>query len=115
MTIVAHDVGGVGGMEQPGLEALIMPAARARDRGVAVISRTIGLLRRTRGCDGTTSPVRRVRSPFRILFVLRACDRFGPGPDGPRGVLLQTTGAIVLNRADVCTVHYIHNGPSKFG
>ena len=26
-----------------------------------------------------------------------------------RGVL-HTTGAIVLNHADVCTVHYVHNG-----
>ena len=29
-----------------------------------------------------------------------------------RGVL-HTTGAIVLNQADVCTVHYVHNGPSR--
>jgi hypothetical protein len=25
----------------------------------------------------------------------------------------RTTGAIVLNRADVCTVHYLHNGRAR--
>ncbi len=104
VTIVAHDAGGIGGMERQ-LPALI---SRLVERGtsVLVVSRTLDLPPHPR------LSWRRVPGPSRpfalaypwfalwasVVLVVRR-----------RGVL-HTTGAIVLNHADVCTVHYLHNG-----
>ncbi len=103
MTIVAHDVGGVGGMERQ-LQALVNGLL---DRGVSVevVSRTLELPGHPR------LRWRRVRGPARPFplaypwFALVASSMLTWSRRG----LLHTTGAIVLNRADVCTVHYLHN------
>jgi UDP-glucose:(heptosyl)LPS alpha-1,3-glucosyltransferase len=102
VTIVAHDVEGSGGMERQ-LRALV---TRLLDRGleVTVVSRTFGLnphpLLRTRRVPGPARPFALAYPWFAVaasLMLLRR--RAGP---------LHATGAIVLNRAEVCTVHYVH-------
>ena len=107
VTIVAHDVGGVGGMERQ-LQELIAGLV-ARDIQVFVVSRTLGLephpLLQWRRVPGPTRPFVLAYPWFAVVgTALVARTR--------RGVL-QTTGAIVLNRADVCTVHYLHNGHAR--
>ena len=104
VTIVAHDVGGVEGMEHQ-LQALVTGLL---DRGVSVevVSRTLGLPGHPR------LRWRRVRGPARPFplaypwFALVASSMLTWSRRG----LLHTTGAIVLNRADVCTVHYCTTG-----
>ena len=63
--------------------------------------------RRIRGFGGAAFPALRARSrsptPGLRSWRRSALIRVRRG-------LLHTTGAIVLNRADVCTVHYLHNG-----
>jgi glycosyltransferase involved in cell wall biosynthesis len=103
VTLVAHDVGGVGGMERHLRELVDGLAARGID--VTVISRT---------CDvGASDRVRwiRVRGPGRpfplafpwfalaggLLLALRG------------GGVRHATGAIVPNRVDVATVHLCHH------
>ncbi len=104
VTIVAHDAGGIGGMERQ-LQALI---SRLVERGtrVLVVSRTLDLpphpgLRWQR--------VRGPSRPFVIAYPWFALAASLLLAARRRGVL-HTTGAIVLNRTDVCTVHYLHNG-----
>lgn len=103
IAIVAHDVGGQGGMERH-LEEVVM---RLKEKmNVVVVASTLQLR------DG--SGVRYIRVPsikrpfplmmlmfafwgtIRLLFVKRD--------------LLHTTGAIVFNRADFTTVHFCHDG-----
>jgi glycosyltransferase involved in cell wall biosynthesis len=107
VTIVAHDIGGVGGMERV-LSELI---EGLRDRGdrVTVIARKCVL----QSMDSIRlHRVRGPRRPFVVaypwfllagsLVVLRR-----------RRGLVQSTGAIVLNRVDVIAVHYVHKvGPA---
>jgi UDP-glucose:(heptosyl)LPS alpha-1,3-glucosyltransferase len=104
VTIVAHDLAGAGGMERQ-LTSLV---TRLLDHGVPVlvVSRTFGL---------PPHPLlawRRVPGPARPFalgypcFALAASVRLLRRPAGP----LHATGAIVLNRADLCTVHYVHAG-----
>jgi glycosyltransferase involved in cell wall biosynthesis len=105
VTIVAHDVGGLGGMDRQ-LQAVI---ARLLDRGtrVVVVSRTLGVALHP---SLTWHRVRGPARPFVLAYpwfalvasIIVARRRVG---------VLQTTGAIVLNRADLCTVHYLHGGP----
>ena len=106
VTIVAHDVGGTGGMERQ-LEALIT-SARTRHQRSTVVSRTLELpphpQLRWRRVPG---PARPSSSP-----TLVRARRVADADPRQRGVL-HTTGAIVFNRADVCTVHYVHNGRSR--
>jgi UDP-glucose:(heptosyl)LPS alpha-1,3-glucosyltransferase len=115
VTVVAHDIGAVGGMERVLAELIV--GLRARGHELTVIARTCELPVRT--CElPRDSGVRfhRVRGPSRpallaypwfmlagslMLWRLR------------RGVV-QVTGAIVLNRADVVAVHYCHQvGPAN--
>ena len=106
VTIVAHDVGSVGGMERV-LGELVL-GLRARGHEVTVIARTCAL-----PPDAGIS-FHRVRGPSRPALIaypwfmlagslVTALRR--------RGVV-QSTGAIVLNRVDVVAVHYCHQvGP----
>ncbi len=107
VTIVAHDVGGIGGMERQ-LEALI-EGLLAREANVVVVSRTLELAPhpglRWHRVPGPSRPFALAYPWFALLgTAIVARER--------RGVL-HTTGAIVLNHADVCTVHYLHNSRSR--
>jgi glycosyltransferase involved in cell wall biosynthesis len=104
VTIVAHDAGGSGGMENH----LSHVIAGLIDRGyeVTVISRTLRTDRR----DGLRWE--RVRGPARPFVI--AYPWFFVGGSilvwrRARG-LVHTTGALVGNRADVATVHLCHRG-----
>ncbi len=102
VTIVAHDIGSVGGMEHQ-LAELILGLQRLGDR-VTVIARTCVL--------PPTAGVRfhRVRGPSRPLLLAYPWFMVAGSlalRKWRRGVV-QTTGAIVLNRVDVITVHYCH-------
>jgi UDP-glucose:(heptosyl)LPS alpha-1,3-glucosyltransferase len=107
ITIVAHDIGGPGGMERQ-LEALIVRLL-AHGATMHVYSRTLDVpphpSLRWRRIPGPARPFVVSYPWFAIVASLRLTRR-------SRGVL-QTTGAIIFNRADVCTVHYVHNGPSR--
>ena len=108
VTIVAHDVGAVGGMERV-LGELIL-GLRSIGYEVSVIARTCAL--------PPEAGVRfhRVRGPARPLllalpwFMLAgslAVRRHRRG-------IVQATGAIVLNRVEVIAVHYSHRvGPTS--
>ncbi len=108
VTIVAHDIGPVGGMERVISELIL--GLRERGVGVTVIARTCELPAR--------SGVRfhRVRGPGRPFllaypwFLLAASLVVARRTRG----VLQVTGGIVLNRADVVSVHYCHQvGPAN--
>ncbi len=107
VTIVAHDIGSVGGMERQ-LAALIEGLAKAGDR-VTVIARTCEL-------GGEIEGVRfhRVRAPRRP-FVLAYPWFLLAGSLALRRLrrgVVQATGAIVLGGVDVFAVHYLHQvGP----
>lgn len=101
---MAHDVGAVGGMERQ-LTELITGLLR-RGHRVTVISRR---------CDIPSHPLLRwIRvpgpaRPFPIAYLwFLIVGTFLVWRN--RAGLLHTTGAIILNRADVCTVHYCHYG-----
>lgn len=104
VTIVAHDVGGIGGMERQ-LAELIGGLLR-RGADVTVVSRTCELPSHSRLRHVRIPTLRR---PFALaypaFFVLASL----VVRRHRRGVL-HTTGAIIANRADVCTVHYVHEG-----
>ena len=107
VTVVAHDVGGVGGMERQ-LQILI---TRLLDHGVNVdvVARTFDLP------DRPGLRWRRVPGPGRPFPLAYPWFMLAAGVillRRRRGVL-HTTGAIVLNRSDVCTVHYVHNGKAR--
>jgi len=107
VTIVAHDVGGIGGMERQ-LSELIRGLLE-RGVEVTVVSRTCKL------DDHPRLRWVRVPGPARP-FVLAYPWFFFVGTvlvwRNRRGVL-HTTGAIVFNRADVCTVHFSHRGVGR--
>src|SRR2546427_963317 len=107
VTIIANDIGPVGGMERV-LTELIVGLSRLAYR-ITVVARTCQLP------PEVNYTFRRVRGPGRPALLaypwfllaaavaLRKTDR-----DGAR----HATGAIVLNRVDVITVHYCHQvGP----
>jgi glycosyltransferase involved in cell wall biosynthesis len=108
VTIVAHDVGAVGGMERVLAELAI--GLRALGHNVTVIARTCELP------PSAEVAFHRVRGPARPLLVAHpwfmlagslAVRRWRRG-------LVQATGAIVLNRVDVIAVHYSHRvGPTS--
>ncbi len=102
VTIVAHDVGSVGGMERQLAEL----AVGLRDRGhpVTVIARKCVLP------EGTGVEFQRVRGPSRPFLL--AYPWFAIAGSlavwrRRRGVV-QSTGAIVLNRVDTVAVHCCH-------
>lgn len=102
---VAHDVGGLGGMELHA-ERLI-DHLLAHGRHVTVVARSCRLSPRA-GLD-----VRLVRTPARPFalaypsFFIAASAVVGRLVRRAGGVV-HTTGAIVANPAGVCTVHYCH-------
>jgi UDP-glucose:(heptosyl)LPS alpha-1,3-glucosyltransferase len=108
VTIVAHDIGPVGGMERV-LSELIL-GLRERGEQVTVIARTCELP------AGSGVRFHRVRGPGRPFllaypwFLLAASLVVARRARG----VLQVTGGIVLNRADVVSVHYCHQvGPAN--
>ncbi|MGA2321434.1 MAG: glycosyltransferase family 4 protein [Solirubrobacteraceae bacterium] len=106
MTIVAHDIGPVGGMERV-LAELVLGLARLGHE-VTVVARTCEL---PASAGVTFHRVPGPRRPFLVAYpwfllvgslVLRR----------RRRGIVQATGAIVLNRVDIVTVHYCHQvGP----
>jgi glycosyltransferase involved in cell wall biosynthesis len=99
---VAHDVGGTGGMERH-TEQLITRLLDA-GRPVTVVARTCKLEPRA---DLRFVRVRTPRRPFSVAYP--AFFAVGSLIAARRGrALVHTTGAIVANRVDVCTVHYCH-------
>jgi glycosyltransferase involved in cell wall biosynthesis len=103
IVIVAHDVGGLGGMERH-LEEVILRLKK--DMNVVVAASSMQL-RDAEGVRFVRIPS--IKRPFplmmllfafigtiRLLFVKRD--------------LLHTTGAIVFNRADYSTIHFCHDG-----
>jgi glycosyltransferase involved in cell wall biosynthesis len=108
VTIVAHDVGSVGGMERV-LAELALGLRRLGHR-VTVIARTCELP------PNSGIEFHRVRGPARPLLLAHpwfmiagslAVRRWRRG-------IVQATGAIVLNDVDVIAVHYAHRvGPSN--
>lgn len=108
VTVVAHDIGPVGGMERQLVE-LLMGLARLGHR-VTVIARTCELP------PEAGISFHRVRGPGRP-FVLAYPWFFLAGSLAlrrwRRGVV-QSTGAIVCNRVDVISIHYCHQiGPAS--
>lgn len=102
VTIVAHDIGSVRGMERQ-LSALIM-GLRRLGHPVTVIARTCEL---PASAGVTFHRVRGPSRPFLIAypwFLLAGSLAVGRWRRG----VVQATGAIVLNRLDVIAVHYCH-------
>ncbi len=106
VTIVANDIGGVGGMERQLTDLII--GLRGLGHNVTVIARTCEL---PANSGLTFHRVRAPGRPFLIAypwFILAgslAVRRWRRG-------VVQATGAIVLNRLDVLAVHYCHQvGP----
>ncbi len=108
VTIVAHDIGSVGGMERVLAELIL--GLRARGHEVTVIARTCELPRDAgvifHRVWGPSRPAL-IAYPWFILAGSLVTAR------RRRGVV-QSTGAIVLNRVDVVAVHYCHQvGPAN--
>jgi glycosyltransferase involved in cell wall biosynthesis len=108
VTVVAHDIGSVGGMERQ-LAELVTGLARAGHR-VTVIARTCALP------EGENVEFHRVRGPSRPVllaypwFMLVASFMLHRRRRG----VVNATGAIVLNHVDVIAVHYCHQvGPAN--
>jgi glycosyltransferase involved in cell wall biosynthesis len=108
VTIVAHDIGSVGGMERVLAELIL--GLRARGHEVTVIARTCELPRDA-GVSfhrvwGPSRPAL-IAYPWFILAGSLVTARWRRG-------VVQSTGAIVLNRVDVVAVHYCHQvGPAN--
>jgi glycosyltransferase involved in cell wall biosynthesis len=108
VTIVAHDIGHVGGMERQLTQLLL--GLRSLGHRVTVIARTCDLP------DGADVVFHRVPGPSRPLpiahpwFLLAgslALRRWRRG-------VVQATGGIVLNQVDVIAIHYCHQvGPAN--
>jgi glycosyltransferase involved in cell wall biosynthesis len=104
VTLVAHDVGGTGGMESHLTQ--IIEGLIERGLTVSVVSRSLRLRKRP---GLIWHRVRGPARPFVIaypwFFVVGSwvAARRGRG-------LLHTTGALVLNSADASTVHLCHRG-----
>jgi UDP-glucose:(heptosyl)LPS alpha-1,3-glucosyltransferase len=108
VTIVAHDVGDVGGMERVLAELIL--GLRERGHEVTVIARTCELPAsagvRFHRVWGPRRPALIAYPWFMLAGSLVTALR-------RRGVV-QATGAIVLNRVDVVAVHYCHQiGPAN--
>ena len=108
VTIVAHDVEGAGGMERQ-LRELDHGAARARrDRDGRVANARAAPARAAELASGTRAwPA--VRTGLSLVRRRRVADAASP----PRQACSTRPARIVVNRADVCTVHYVHNGPGS--
>jgi glycosyltransferase involved in cell wall biosynthesis len=108
VTIVAHDIGPVGGMERQ-LAELVMGLRRIGHQ-VTVIARTCELPAE----DGVEfHHVRAPGRPFVLAYPWFMLAGSLAVRRWRRGVV-QATGAIVLNRVDVVAVHYCHQvGPAN--
>lgn len=108
VTIVAHDIGSVGGMERVLAELIL--GLRARGHEVTVIARTCGLP------QDAGVKFHRVRGPSRPALLAYPWFMLAGSLllwRWRRGVV-QATGAIVFNRVDVVAVHYCHQvGPAN--
>lgn len=103
IAIVAHDVGGTGGMERHLAELIVRLRA---DADVIVVATTLNL-RDTSGIRFIRIPVPKRPAPLKyIIFAVLASIRIW----FLQFDILHTTGAIVWNRADVSTVHMCHAG-----
>ena len=107
VTIVANDIGSVGGMERVLSELIV--GLRALGHEVTVIARTCELPPdpgvRFRRVWGPSRPFL-LAYPWFVLAGSLAVRRHRRG-------VVQSTGAIVLNRVDVIAVHYCHQvGPA---
>jgi hypothetical protein len=107
VTIVANDVGSVGGMERVLAELAV--GLRGLGHRVTVIARTCAVP------PGAGIAFHRVRGPARPFllaypwFVLAGSLTVWRRRRG----IVQATGAVVLNRVDVVAVHYCHQvGPA---
>ena len=108
VTIIAHDIGPVGGMERVLAELIL--GLRERGHEVTVIARTCELP------AGAGVDFHRVRGPGRPFLIAYpwfllagslALRRWGRG-------VIQATGGIVLGRVDIVAVHYCHQvGPAN--
>jgi glycosyltransferase involved in cell wall biosynthesis len=106
VTIIAHDIGDVGGMERQLAELLL--GLRERGHRVTVIARTCEL---PASSGVIFHRVRTPRRPFVLAYPLFMAFGSLAVARWRRGVV-QATGAIVLNRVDVVAVHYCHQvGP----
>jgi len=106
VTIVAHDIGSVGGMERVLAELIV--GLRAHGHPVTVIARTCELPR------GTEVSFHRVPGPARPVLLAYPWFMFVGSLMvwRLRRGIVQATGAIVANRVDVIAVHYCHKvGP----
>lgn len=108
VTVVAHDIGSVGGMERQLAELLI--GLRRRGHRVTVIARTCELPSET---GIVFHRVRAPRRPFLLAYPWFMVAGSLAVRRWRRGVV-QATGAIVLNRIDAIAVHYCHQvGPAN--
>ncbi|HLH14468.1 MAG TPA: glycosyltransferase, partial [Solirubrobacteraceae bacterium] len=106
LTIVAHDIGGVGGMERQLTDLIV--GLRELGHPVTVIARTCEL---PPGCDVEFHRVRAPGRPFVLAYPWFLLSGSLAARRWRRG-LVQATGAIVLGRVDVIAVHYCHQvGP----
>lgn len=102
VTIVAHDVGSVGGMERQLAE--LMVGLRALGHDVTVIARTCVL---PAGTEVTFHRIPGPRRPFLLFYPWFMLAGSLAVWRWRRGVL-QTTGAITLNNADCVAIHCCH-------
>jgi glycosyltransferase involved in cell wall biosynthesis len=108
LTIVAHDIGSVGGMERQ-LTDLLLGLRRLGHR-VTVIGRTCEL---PAGAGVVFHRVRAPGRPFLLAYPWFLIAGSLAVRRHRRGVV-QATGAIVFNRVDVVAVHYCHQvGPAN--
>jgi UDP-glucose:(heptosyl)LPS alpha-1,3-glucosyltransferase len=108
VTIVAHDIGRVGGMERQLAE--LITGLRTLGHDVTVIARTCEL---PADSGVIFHRVRAPRRPFLVAYPWFMVAGSLALRRRRRGVV-QTTGAIVLNRVDVIAVHYCHQvGPAN--
>lgn len=109
VTIVAHDLGGVGGMERVLVE-LVM-GLRSRGHAVTVIARTCEL---PPGSGVVFHRVPGPRRPFLLFyawFMLAGSLAVWRWREG----VVQATGAIMLNRVDIVTIHFCHQAHRRDG
>ncbi len=108
VTIVAHDLGAVGGMERQLAELVL--GLRSRGHHVTVIGRTCEL---PAEAGVVFHHVRAPGRPFVLAYPWFLLAGTLAVRRHRRGVV-QATGAIVLNRIDVIAVHYCHQvGPAN--
>jgi UDP-glucose:(heptosyl)LPS alpha-1,3-glucosyltransferase len=108
VTIIAHDIGPVGGMERVLAELIL--GLRARGHEVTVIARTCELPM------GAGVDFHRVRGPGRPFLIAYPWFLFAGSlalRSAGRGVI-HATGGIVFNPVDIVSVHYCHQvGPAN--